>query len=94
MKLVQEIGSQLQLNWVGGEDLICTYGSTMYLFFSGPLYVGYKNQQSWIELQNGAVSIDTLGNSPGRQAAITCYGDWAKHRFAECLPFDYQPQDQ
>jgi hypothetical protein len=90
--MVNQIGSRERKIWIDGKDLITSLsGNDKYIFFQGPLYVKYKrNEESWIELRNGAVKIDTLGNCWGQHTAITRYGHWGNHRFADCLPFDYR----
>jgi hypothetical protein len=88
--LVSETGSRDRLRLVDGEELTSMYESVMHIFFIGPLYVKYSRDESWIELRDGAVRIDTLGNCWGQHTAIIRYGDWAKERFADCLPFDYR----
>ncbi|MCH8128098.1 GWxTD domain-containing protein [candidate division KSB1 bacterium] len=53
-------------------------------------YTHEKIQQSWIELTDSSVTVDTCGNLL-YQHAIKRYGYWAKKRVGDMLPFDYQP---
>jgi hypothetical protein len=91
--LVSESGSRESIRMVSHQDLILqTPAEGTQLHFPGTLYVtSGMDRASWIELPEGAVAIDSLGNCHGPRLAITRYGYWTEQRLADCLPFDYQP---